>query len=46
VANPNVRISVANPGLDGHDRGAKIVARALLAQIVEWVRTHVTPRAA
>ena len=24
-----VRILVAKPGLDGHDRGAKVVARAL-----------------
>jgi methylmalonyl-CoA mutase C-terminal domain/subunit len=26
---PHYRILVAKPGLDGHDRGAKIVARAL-----------------
>ena len=26
---PRVRILVAKPGLDGHDRGAKVVARAL-----------------
>ncbi len=26
---PNRRILIAKPGLDGHDRGAKIVARAL-----------------
>ena len=25
----NVRVLVAKPGLDGHDRGAKVVARAL-----------------
>ena len=24
-----IRVLVANPGLDGHDRGAKVVARAL-----------------
>ena len=24
-----VRVLVAKPGLDGHDRGAKLVARAL-----------------
>ena len=24
-----IRVLVAKPGLDGHDRGAKIVARAL-----------------
>jgi methylmalonyl-CoA mutase C-terminal domain/subunit len=26
---PKIRILVAKPGLDGHDRGAKVVARAL-----------------
>jgi len=26
---PNARIRIAKPGLDGHDRGAKVVARAL-----------------
>lgn len=25
----NIRVLIAKPGLDGHDRGAKIVARAL-----------------
>ena len=25
----NIRVLVAQPGLDGHDRGAKVVARAL-----------------
>jgi len=29
VANSTARILVAKPGLDGHDRGAKVVARAL-----------------
>jgi methylmalonyl-CoA mutase C-terminal domain/subunit len=29
VAPERVRVLVAKPGLDGHDRGAKIVARAL-----------------
>ncbi len=29
MAQSNVRILVAKPGLDGHDRGAKVVARAL-----------------
>ena len=24
----NIRVLVAKPGLDGHDRGAKVVARA------------------
>src|ERR671928_892682 len=26
---PPIRILVAKPGLDGHDRGAKVIARAL-----------------
>ena len=25
----NMRIVIAKPGLDGHDRGAKVIARAL-----------------
>ena len=29
MAEPKIRILIAKPGLDGHDRGAKIVARAL-----------------
>jgi methylmalonyl-CoA mutase C-terminal domain/subunit len=29
VKEPPVRVLIAKPGLDGHDRGAKIVARAL-----------------
>jgi methylmalonyl-CoA mutase C-terminal domain/subunit len=29
VSSPTVRILIAKPGLDGHDRGAKVVARAL-----------------
>jgi methylmalonyl-CoA mutase C-terminal domain/subunit len=29
MANPPIRVLVAKPGLDGHDRGAKIIARAL-----------------
>jgi methylmalonyl-CoA mutase C-terminal domain/subunit len=28
-ASPPIRILIAKPGLDGHDRGAKVVARAL-----------------
>ena len=24
-----IRVLVANPGLDGHDRGGKVIARAL-----------------
>ncbi len=29
VERSKVRVLVAKPGLDGHDRGAKVVARAL-----------------
>ena len=40
-----LRILVAKPGLDGHDRGAKIVARALADAGYEVVYTglHQTP---
>ena len=29
MAEPRIRVLVAKPGLDGHDRGAKVIARAL-----------------
>ena len=29
LAGPPVRVVIAKPGLDGHDRGAKVIARAL-----------------
>lgn len=40
-----IRVVVAKPGLDGHDRGAKIVARALRDAGIEVVYTglHQTP---
>ena len=40
-----IRILVGKPGLDGHDRGAKIIARALRDAGVEVVYTglHQTP---
>jgi methylmalonyl-CoA mutase C-terminal domain/subunit len=40
-----VRIVVAKPGLDGHDRGAKVVARALRDAGFEVIYTglHQTP---
>jgi methylmalonyl-CoA mutase C-terminal domain/subunit len=40
-----LRIMVAKPGLDGHDRGAKIIARALRDAGVEVIYTglHQTP---
>jgi methylmalonyl-CoA mutase, C-terminal domain len=41
----HIRILVAKPGLDGHDRGAKIVARALRDAGFEVIYTglHQTP---
>lgn len=41
-----LRLVVAKPGLDGHDRGAKVIARALRDTGVEVVYTglHQTPR--
>lgn len=40
-----IRVVVANPGLDGHDRGAKIIARALRDAGMEVIYTglHQTP---
>ena len=46
MSNPRkIRILVAKPGLDGHDRGAKVVARALSDAGYEVVYTglHQTP---
>ena len=45
MADRKVRILVAKPGLDGHDRGAKVVARALRDAGFEVVYTglHQTP---
>jgi methylmalonyl-CoA mutase C-terminal domain/subunit len=45
TANRPLRILVAKPGLDGHDRGAKIIARALRDAGMEVVYTglHQTP---
>ena len=44
-ANP-IRVLVAKPGLDGHDRGAKIIARALRDAGMEVIYTGIrqTPR--
>ncbi len=36
---PMIRVLVAKPGLDGHDRGAKIVARALRDAGMEVIYT-------
>ncbi len=39
MPNRRIRVLVAKPGLDGHDRGAKIVARALRDAGMEVVYT-------
>jgi methylmalonyl-CoA mutase C-terminal domain/subunit len=45
MAERKLRILVAKPGLDGHDRGAKIIARALRDAGFEVIYTglHQTP---
>jgi methylmalonyl-CoA mutase C-terminal domain/subunit len=45
VAQAPIRVVVAKPGLDGHDRGAKVVARALRDAGMEVIYTglHQTP---
>jgi methylmalonyl-CoA mutase C-terminal domain/subunit len=45
VAAERIRVVIAKPGLDGHDRGAKVVARALRDAGMEVVYTglHQTP---
>ena len=45
AASPHVRVLVGKPGLDGHDRGAKVVARALRDAGIEVIYTglHQTP---
>jgi methylmalonyl-CoA mutase C-terminal domain/subunit len=42
---PRIRVVIAKPGLDGHDRGAKIIARALRDAGMEVIYTglHQTP---
>lgn len=44
-ATGRIRVVVAKPGLDGHDRGAKVVARALRDAGMEVIYTglHQTP---
>jgi methylmalonyl-CoA mutase C-terminal domain/subunit len=41
-----IRVVVAKPGLDGHDRGAKVIARALRDAGMEVIYTglHQTPQ--
>jgi methylmalonyl-CoA mutase C-terminal domain/subunit len=43
--NRKIRVVIAKPGLDGHDRGAKIIARALRDAGMEVIYTglHQTP---
>jgi methylmalonyl-CoA mutase C-terminal domain/subunit len=47
MAERRIRVLVAKPGLDGHDRGAKIVARALRDAGMEVIYTGLrqTPEA-
>ncbi|MFF3878482.1 cobalamin B12-binding domain-containing protein [Streptomyces sp. NPDC001978] len=42
---PHARVVIAKPGLDGHDRGAKVIARALRDAGYEVIYTglHQTP---
>ncbi len=39
TANPVIRVLIAKPGLDGHDRGAKVIARALRDAGMEVIYT-------
>jgi methylmalonyl-CoA mutase, C-terminal domain len=45
MSSGRIRVVIAKPGLDGHDRGAKVVARALRDAGMEVVYTglHQTP---
>src|ERR1700751_1783003 len=39
MAEQKIRVLVAKPGLDGHDRGAKVIARALRDAGLEVIYT-------
>ncbi|MGD9091877.1 MAG: cobalamin B12-binding domain-containing protein [Anaerolineales bacterium] len=39
MSEPKIRVILAKPGLDGHDRGAKVVARALRDAGMEVIYT-------
>lgn len=41
MARDRIRVLVAKPGLDGHDRGAKVVARALRDAGMEVIYTGI-----
>ena len=45
MADRRIRVLVAKPGLDGHDRGARVIARALRDAGMEVIYTglHQTP---
>jgi methylmalonyl-CoA mutase C-terminal domain/subunit len=45
MSTERIRVVIAKPGLDGHDRGAKVVARALRDAGMEVIYTglHQTP---
>ncbi|MFW6150008.1 MAG: cobalamin B12-binding domain-containing protein [Chloroflexota bacterium] len=47
MQNRKIRVLVAKPGLDGHDRGAKVIARALRDAGMEVIYTGIrqTPEA-
>ena len=39
MTNKKIRVLIAKPGLDGHDRGAKVIARALRDAVMEVIYT-------
>src|SRR5246127_5888532 len=39
MAEKKIRVLIAKPGLDGHDRGAKVIARALRDAAMEVIYT-------
>ena len=41
MTNKKIRVLIAKPGLDGHDRGAKVIARALRDAGMEVVYTGI-----
>jgi methylmalonyl-CoA mutase C-terminal domain/subunit len=41
MADKKIRVLIAKPGLDGHDRGAKVIARALRDAGMEVVYTGI-----
>lgn len=45
MSNRKIRVLIAKPGLDGHDRGARVIARALRDAGMEVIYTglHQTP---